>query len=238
MVIFKYLIAAVIGGCAGFGAGWIFCDRKKQAYYDKQFSDMDTYYKNKYKKDDEGDEATSSKEDFMEVTEDTETPPTEYSSDVPDDPKPIRSEDSLSRGTKERRLRKQSVDYTKFYGDEKGEPMNADDEYDENYRLGLQATEDAASAAGPRVISELDFGKDPSIKTMTLNFYAGNGVLTVEDEPNEDVIEDFQEVEALLGDTLIRSGFDEDNNDVLYVRNERMGTDYQIIKVFAPYEDV
>lgn len=233
----KFIFGLLLGVGAGAAAGYIYRGRRENETREKEYAQMDKYYAEKYAKK-YGEVKEEEITDFTEVPTEKAEAPKEYKSDGESDPLPIHNEDALSRGSRERKFKKSSVDYTKYYEHPEGDIMISDDEYDENYKLGLQATDDLQHAAGPRVINEVDFGKDPSLKTMTLNYYMENGVLTVDDEADEEVIEDFQEVESLIGDTINRSGFDDDRAEVLFVRNERMGTDYMIVKQFAAYEDV
>ena len=229
MKIVGLLAVFLLGGGAGFAGGYLFASKKKQKFADAQIADMERYFKKKYEEKAADEDADIMEGDFKEVEEEPTPAPATY------DTTPKNTEDSLTRETKERTFRKTTHDYTQYY---RGEAATMDDEeYNEDFALGLQANERVMESRGPTLISEREFGKDTSLKTMDLNYYQGNGVLTINGDIDEEVIDDFQEIEAMIGHKIIESGFADDNRDTLYVRNEKMGTDYMINKMFASYED-
>lgn len=87
----------------------------------------------------------------------------------------------------------------------------------------------------PYVISFEEFceGEDNHDK-ITITYYAGDGILVDEEE---EIIED---VERLVGEDNLINKFGEgsDDPDVLYVRNERMGIDYEIVRQHTCYSEV
>lgn len=87
----------------------------------------------------------------------------------------------------------------------------------------------------PYVISFEEFceGEDNHDK-ITITYYAGDGVLVDEEE---EIIED---TERLVGDDNLINKFGDgsDDPDVLYVRNERMGIDYEIVRQHTCYGEV
>lgn len=228
MAILKYMAVFVLGGAVGGGVGWIFASKKKDKWCTQQIEEMRAYYE---KKAEEEEEDAPETESFTEVPEEEKEPPKEYVSS------PMHTEDSLTRESKKEASKAPRHDYAQHY--KGGSELGRDDDYDENYSLGLSATEDAEEnqASKPYAISELEFGKDRSYKTMTLNYYMDNGVITIADDQDEEVIEDFQDVERLIGDTITEYGFDDNDEDTLYIRNEKMGTEYMIMKMFTSYVD-
>lgn len=84
----------------------------------------------------------------------------------------------------------------------------------------------------PRLISEdkYDDGDDTYAKEL-LYFYQDDDVLTDEDEHE---IENELEV---VGGTLDKFGFRDNDEQVIHVRNEEKKTDYEVIKIFAAFRD-
>lgn len=88
-----------------------------------------------------------------------------------------------------------------------------------------------AKLRGPRLIKAEDYGNNRTLDTVELFYYTDNGVLANEDD---EVIAP-ESAELLLGDALTKYGFTENDEDYIYVRNEKHGCDYQITKIHAPY---
>lgn len=81
---------------------------------------------------------------------------------------------------------------------------------------------------GPYLISSEEFGEESNFDTETLYFYDENGVML------DDTDCFLDNVERIIGeDTLSCFGDD----DRIYVRNERIGTDFEIIRYHAAYEE-
>lgn len=87
-----------------------------------------------------------------------------------------------------------------------------------------------AKEDGPYVIAPEDFDEYDDYETVSLTYYA-DGVLVSDDG---EIIED---IEELIGrDSINRFGEYED--DSVYVRDERVKTDYEILKDYRKYTDV
>ena len=84
---------------------------------------------------------------------------------------------------------------------------------------------------GPRLIKAEDYGNDRTLEMQELFYYTDTCTLTDE----EDEVISGERAELLLGDALIKFGFDTNDEDTIYVRNERHGADYMITKIRAPY---
>lgn len=84
-------------------------------------------------------------------------------------------------------------------------------------------------AARPYVISPYDFGELDGYSQVELTYYADG---TLEDEDREIVTD----VDELIGsDSLLTFGEYED--DAVFVRNERLRVDFQILKDYRTYEE-
>ena len=85
----------------------------------------------------------------------------------------------------------------------------------------------AADKKDPYVITYNESEEHPEIDKITLLYYVGDGTLTTEDE---ELIED---VKGTVGNCLDDFEYSDDRN--LYVRNKRLGTDFEIIKVESSF---
>lgn len=85
----------------------------------------------------------------------------------------------------------------------------------------------------PRIISLEEYNSLPgNIDTQTLYFYLHDGVVTDDDE-NE-----IPDPETLIGDSLTKYGFDEDDEEmIIFVMNYQLDTAYEIQKVIGAYSD-
>ena len=154
--------------------------------------------------------------------------PKDYSSNAP--------ENSLVRGERMKKAPTPKVDYTGFYGKTEDELAEMEHPTDEYYNEGLAATKEMQKPKAPKFIKAVDFGSDPSISTISLLYYQDSQTLVIEDELNEEIIEDMDEVEEMIGDALTKYGFDTDDEPVIYIRNENRSADYEITKIFGAYD--
>lgn len=85
----------------------------------------------------------------------------------------------------------------------------------------------------PYLISEGDFGDSmESYDKLTLYYYDEDDCLT---DDQEELIHN---VESLINkDFLLSFGIGYDDPDVIYVRNEKMGADYEIIRLYKSYRE-
>jgi len=83
----------------------------------------------------------------------------------------------------------------------------------------------------PKLIKAEDYGEFAGNDKIELFYYIEDGVLTnEEDEPVYDV-------QAVVGDCLTKFGFNENDEDIIFVRNMKMGADFEIKKMFSSYVD-
>lgn len=85
--------------------------------------------------------------------------------------------------------------------------------------------------AGPRIIRAADYGEDPKLDCKQLIYYTDDDTLATEDD---EIVDD---ISGLIGDALTKYDFINNNEDSIYVRNERRSTDYEIIKVHGSFSD-
>lgn len=112
-----------------------------------------------------------------------------------------------------------------------------DHPYDDDEDDGLVKVMDDAAVdtiikkSKPKLIKVEDFGEIFTYDTETLYLYNGDSILADE---NDDIIENEDE---LIGDCLDKFNFRDSNETSIYVRNDRLRTDYEILKVSGSYRD-
>ena len=83
----------------------------------------------------------------------------------------------------------------------------------------------------PYEITYDEYGSLPSFEPKELYFYDGDGTM-VEGE-HEEIIDNY---EYLVGDVLAKTGFRSSDLDRIYIRNEHVGCDYEVIRVKGTYD--
>ena len=119
-------------------------------------------------------------------------------------------------------------------GPEDDEPMTDEedqaeqDNYD-TYKLNEDHKKAIAENKPPYVIELSDFELTcVHFPKITLHYYIQDDLVITDDD---EVIN----VPDVLGDCLESSGFTENEDDILYVRNEKLGVDYEIEKLWSQF---
>lgn len=122
------------------------------------------------------------------------------------------------------------LDYTKFSKIEDGKDNLSD--LVQKY-AGKDESVESVDMSSPYVISVEDYNEtgENNIK-VTLTYYEIDDVLTQQDDS---VI---REVEKMIGsDALLKFGINSDDDDVVFVRNGKLGTDFEVIRVRKSYSE-
>lgn len=132
--------------------------------------------------------------------------------------------------------RKNKIDYTSFYKEsDNDEPNEA--HYEDLTSRGESLTRERNMSKGPKLIKAEDFGSEPNLDTVTLCYYTEDNVLTVEEDQNEEILEDLDEIGDMIGDALTKFGFVDNDEEVIYIRNQKRGCDYEVVKMFSSFYD-
>lgn len=229
----KNILLFLAGGGVGAGISWIFARRKYLKELDEQVAALDKFYAEKEaaKKSSDTEETT----DFCEVAEEPakESAPDEYSFR----PK-ASSEDVLIRAD----LGKHDyVHYHDIYGKDKEEIAMQENDHPKDDLYDAPDSDpwegEHSDTRLPRVIKAIDFGVEPGYRSISLLYYQEDDTLAyddIEDVEEEDRLA-LDEVEDLLGDTLTKYGFKDNDEPQIYVRNYARKCDYVIEKVFGAY---
>ena len=101
-----------------------------------------------------------------------------------------------------------------------------------DYELNGASRDAIAEGRDPYEIEASDFELTcTQYDKQDLNYYISDDIV-VNDEL--EIIDDMSVIH-LIGDILIKSGFDSNDDEVLYVRNDKIMTDFEITKVFTAY---
>lgn len=120
------------------------------------------------------------------------------------------------------RIAGSKIDYTKFYNDLSSDPP--DDILAETTKPILPPE------AIPYIIDPEEYGEDDDYETLTLTYYSDDVLVDEDDEPvvNRD--------EVVGSESLKRFG--EFVADTVFVRNERLKCDYEILRDNRKYSDI
>lgn len=205
---------AFVGGLvAGFAIGHYVAKCKYEEITKEGFARMDAYYKRKQSSEDKQQEVASV--DNVEV----QTMDVEY-------------------------VKPEPRDYTQYYNPENQQTdidpaeyeSPEEDEYSDGHSRSMNETYNAIHEKErnkpPRVISAAEHGTrdHEGYVSYELLYYTENDVLTVSDPEGEDIISP-DELDDIVGNTLVKFGFKTNNEDVMYVRNYQRMWDLEITKV-------
>ena len=137
-------------------------------------------------------------------------------------------------------------DYTGYYTPSEEEPadpaenQSPSDDDDDGYYEGLSLEQERRKNKdkAPKLITAADFGNEPGFSTLSLLYYTENDILTIHDEEDnsEDIIY-LDEIDDFIGNALEKFEFKTSNEKVIYVRNFKRSTDFEITKVHDYFEE-
>lgn len=134
----------------------------------------------------------------------------------------------LNLETPEKPTTNEVVDYTKFYEDDVPE-----EGFKNNVRRVPAPSREEPIHRPPYIIPTDDFLNDTrGFDQMTLNYHSDGGV--VSNEKDEKV----KDAEELLGkENLTKFGELSGNQDIVYIRNEEYGKDFEVIRTIGSYAE-
>ena len=102
---------------------------------------------------------------------------------------------------------------------------------EELYNEGLKASmmHEMRRVEKPKIIKEEDYGNDGTLSQETLMYFAGNDVLVTEDD------EEIHDIPLVVGDCLDKFDFRHNDEKRIFVRNYKLGKDYEITKISSDY---
>ena len=203
----KGVLIFVLGAAAGSLATWKLIEKKYKDIAQEEIDSVKDTF-SKMKKNEYPDKL----EDYPDFEEFDDS---DDFDDVEEEPKP---EQKIDRNNKP-----DIVEYAKILS-ETGY-TNYAERQDKKEKKGVEPVEDER----PYVISPDEFGEKDGYENVTLTYYA-DGVLT---DYFDNVISNVDEVVGF--DSLDRFGEYED--DVVFVRNEKMETDYEILRDLRDFNE-
>lgn len=123
--------------------------------------------------------------------------------------------------------------YAEVYTDSaKTEHPEDDSEEEPDYVEEPEVNEEIKKYKKPRLIKEEEFGELAGIEKQTLKYWTYDDTLTTEEN------EELKDQEFYVGDCLTKYGFkDNDEEREIFVRNGRLGTDYDIVKFDSSFAE-
>lgn len=123
--------------------------------------------------------------------------------------------------------------YAEVYTDSaKSEHPEDDSEGEPDYVEEPEVNEEIKKYKKPRLIKEEEFGELAGIEKQTLKYWTYDDTLTTEEN------EELKDQEFYVGDCLTKYGFkDNDEEREIFVRNGRLGTDYDIVKFDSSFAE-
>lgn len=209
------IIFGIVGGVAGFIGGYFLGKRSAEKRCDEELAEMKAFYEKNVKEVAEelgalGDRRPAKAPDkpdlstYKVLADKYSTKPSEVRSEAPE-------------GQYE-----PSEEAEDEYLDEDG-----DEEEDEELIAGKNAALEYERTKNlpPKLITSEEFGSYEDFDQRTLLYYTGDGTLANEDD---EIIDD---PVAYIGGSLDKYGFRDSDETAIYVRNWRLQTDYEVIKV-------
>lgn len=145
----------------------------------------------------------------------------------------------VTRDAKEDALNEEEIDPAELEGPEDDEPYT--DEEDENetlefedYQLNGEHKKALEEGRAPYVIDKSDYELTCSnYGKVSYLYYIAEDMLVDDSDPQ---LREEVDVPRVVGDCLESSGFSENDDDILYVRNDILELDIEITKIFTPLE--
>lgn len=114
----------------------------------------------------------------------------------------------------------------------KTEHPEDDSEEEPDYVEEPEVNEEIKKYKKPRLIKEEEFGELAGIEKQTLKYWTYDDTLTTEEN------EELKDQEFYVGDCLTKYGFkDNDEEREIFVRNGRLGADYDIVKFDSSFAE-
>ena len=120
-------------------------------------------------------------------------------------------------------------------GPKDDEPLTDEEDRDqqldfEDYQLNGEHRKALAEDRAPYVIDKSDYELTcANYEKIALLYYISDDILC--DDSGDEISRG-----DVIGRTILDSGFGENDDDVLYVRNDKLMCDYEVTKVYIPYE--
>lgn len=220
-----FVVGLVTGGSIGTAAGALYFKKKYEKEYDEAIDEMEEYYQkvDTYKKGAVSEEEVNPSSKYVRNSE------TENGRDKG----PLSAEEREAIREKLNKNWEMTTNYAAMFTG--GEPDDDEEDspqvFNENgnpVSIDVEATEYHAANRdrGPIVVEESEIGQYPAyFDHETFFFYPKAGILT--DEENREIMDP----ETFLGDNLTESGFDEDDEERLFVVNFRLDTIFEVQKL-------
>lgn len=127
------------------------------------------------------------------------------------------------------RTKEQYTNYSKMYSDDKkeGESMDTDEIMEEEVEIKVEASSKSNDILE---IDSSEFGSVPLYDQESIMYYEEDGTITDE---RDNIIDNPTDI---VGSIIEDSGFDNDERESMFIRNLKLATEYEIIKIHSAYD--
>lgn len=231
----KLIVACAAGAAGGFALGFVCAKRKYEDAANREVEEIRDFYFNALK------EEKSEEVSGGDVT--VKVDPVHFGY-APGAEESRTASEALSHKNREK---PDITNYTRYSREEEAaeaeSPSDEDMPTDEEEVADLEPEDKVNSKIfewqrqrklkeAPKLITSEEFEEDNLFDKETLYFYAEDGVLTTDDD---EIVDD---PDGLVGYALTKYGFNTNDERVIYVRNSKIDTDFEIQKVDSRYSDM
>lgn len=219
--IVKYLLIFAGGVGVGLAGSSFFFKKKYDAKYrklaDEEIGEMQKYYDEKLEQLENSVDEVFVKEVFGE------------------DKKP---ENKVEKPAGPKLMDTSAIEYTQFYKVEKPsvETEHPTDDDEEDIDIPEVApVRQTSKRSEPYPIKTGEFGTLPTYDAIELTYYQEDDIVTVGEDQDEQVINNFDEEESAIAGVLNKYQFKENDQGVICIRNDNRMTDYRVTKIYGPF---
>lgn len=226
------LTSAISGGGIGYFVAMKQLETKYAKISDQEIAEAKEFYKRQYKADEyETVEAAAENlltEDALQAVQElqaqAEQSRVNYGAAFDATPKPEEDKDESSDP---RPAPETVVNVHNVFVNPPEDPLSDEDEFDYEAEL-RNRSEDF-----PYIITQEEFlENEPEHEQVSVTFYEDDGMLT---DPQDKPIPDS---DGTVGDVnLNRFGYGSKDNNIVYIRNEKMGVDFEVARSFGSYAE-
>lgn len=230
----KILIGVVSGFAGGFAAGFLFCKKLN----DIQFEEIDEEEMKKIEEDLKKSKEVKAPQSVIEKYESVQ--------DLPEDEDELRNAlqgktNYIKADQASKDKLKETWNTIKDYSDEENADSlpveDFEDGMDEEFLEMIEEEEvEPGQIEPPHVISLSEFYNErPEYDKITIEWYEEDNVYLDE---NEEIIDDISTYVGTNAGKLFKEGSPDDDPDIRFVRNEKYGSDYEVIRHHSAYSDI
>ena len=206
-----FLSGAAIGGFSS----WFVCKKHYEKKAEEEIASVEKAFTDRLN------ELEDEKEEALDIASNALINSNGYNKDNPGSKEFLRNKSTLEGFVKTANAER--IDYTKAFDKNSKETIEVD---------GVPSDDSAEETHKSGDIYEIPYdkyGTKPGWDVKEIYYYIGDGVVVDDDEQFID------NPDYLLGNVIETSGFNEDGVRNIYIRNEKISTDFEVMKIDGSY---